>query len=98
MQHLLSKCGEVMFYHIYFGNLPQNNLNNEDQFWLYGDVQTFWWYWRKSSSLRESFYLLILLNAVRMPFALTEPFYADAFTDEIYPDTDTDDKNSPNVI
>ena len=31
---------------------------------------------------------------------LNERFYTDAFTDEIYPDTDrpTDDKNSPNVI
>ena len=29
---------------------------------------------------------------------LTERFYTHAFTDEIYPDTDTDDKNSPNVI
>ena len=29
---------------------------------------------------------------------LTEWFYTHAYTDEIYPDTDTDDKNSPNVI
>jgi len=29
---------------------------------------------------------------------LTERFYTDVFADEIYPDTDTDDKNSPNVI
>ena len=29
---------------------------------------------------------------------LNERFYTDAYTDEIYPDTDTDDKNSPNVI
>ena len=29
---------------------------------------------------------------------LTKRFYADALTDEIYPDTDTDDKNIPNVI
>ena len=30
--------------------------------------------------------------------AWTKRFYTDAFTDEIYPDTDTDDKNIPNVI
>ena len=29
---------------------------------------------------------------------LTERFFTDAFTDEIYPDIDTDVKNSPNVI
>ena len=29
---------------------------------------------------------------------VTEPFYTDACTDEIYPDTNTDEKNSPNVI
>jgi len=29
---------------------------------------------------------------------LTEWFYKHLYTDEIYPDTDTDDKNSPNVI
>jgi len=29
---------------------------------------------------------------------LTEPFYLDTFRDEIYPDTDTDNKNSPNII
>jgi len=29
---------------------------------------------------------------------ITERFYTDAFTDENYPDTDTNDKNSPNVI
>ena len=29
---------------------------------------------------------------------LTERFYTDTFTDEINPDIDTDDKNSPNVI
>jgi len=29
---------------------------------------------------------------------LTERFYTHLYTDEIYPDTDTDDKNSPNVI
>jgi len=29
---------------------------------------------------------------------LTERFYTDAFMDEIYPDTDTDDKNRPNFI
>ena len=28
----------------------------------------------------------------------TERFYTHLYTDEIYPDTDTDDKNSPNVI
>ena len=30
--------------------------------------------------------------------SLTERFYTHLYTDEIYPDTDTDDKNSPNVI
>ena len=29
---------------------------------------------------------------------LTERFYTHAFKDEIYLDTDTDDKNSPNVF
>jgi len=29
---------------------------------------------------------------------LHEPFYTDDFTDEIYPDTNTNYKNSPNVI
>jgi len=29
---------------------------------------------------------------------LTDWFYMDAFTDEIYRDTDTDDNNSPIVI
>jgi len=29
---------------------------------------------------------------------LTGRFNTDAFTDEMYPDTNTDDKNSPNVI
>jgi len=29
---------------------------------------------------------------------VTERFYTHLYTDEIYPDTDTDDKNSPNVI
>jgi len=29
---------------------------------------------------------------------LTERFYAHLYTDGIYPDTDTDDKNSLNVI
>jgi len=30
--------------------------------------------------------------------SLTERFYTHLYTDGIYPDTDTDDKNSPNVI
>ena len=30
--------------------------------------------------------------------SLTELFYTHLYTDEFYPDTDTDDKNSPNVI
>jgi len=30
--------------------------------------------------------------------SLTERFYTRLYTDEIYPDTDTDDKNSSNVI
>ena len=30
--------------------------------------------------------------------SLTERFYTHLYTDEIYPDTDTDDTNSPNVI
>ena len=29
---------------------------------------------------------------------LTERFYTHTYTDEIYPDTDTDDKNGPNVF
>jgi len=29
---------------------------------------------------------------------ITERFYTDAITDEIHPDTDTDDKNSLKVI
>ena len=37
------------------------------------------------------------VNRIRIKW-ITEPFYTDAFTDEIYPDTDTDDKYSPNVI
>ena len=50
-----------------------------------------------------SFYLLILLNVVRMPPArgyngsLSDSIRT-LFTGEIYPDTDTDDKNSPNVV
>jgi len=30
--------------------------------------------------------------------SLTERFYTHLYTDEIYPDTDTDNKNNPNVI
>jgi len=38
-------------------------------------------------------------DVIRMRIkSLTERFYTHLHTDEIYPDTDTDDKNSPNVI
>ena len=30
--------------------------------------------------------------------SLTERFFTHLYTGEIYPDTDTDDKNSPNII
>jgi len=69
-------------------------------FWLYGDVQTFWLYWRKSLSkyiLSPDFAKCPYVIRIRIKW-LTELFYTDAFTDEIYTDTDTDDKNIHNVI
>ena len=45
-----------------------------------------------------SFYLLILRNAVGMIKWPTGWFCTDAFTDGIYPYTDTEDKNRPNFI
>ena len=37
--------------------------------------------------------------AIRMRIkSLTERFYTNLYIDEIFPDTDTDDKNSPNVM
>jgi len=64
-----------------------------DLFLLNWDVQTFWLNWKKSLSPEFAKCLPYVIR-IRIKW-LTGRFYKDAFTDEIYPDTDTD---SPNVI
>ena len=80
-----------------------NNLNNVDCFYYIGMNKHFGYIGKKSLKL-----IIICLSpdfAKCRPYVicirikwLTERFYTAAFMDKIYPDTDTDNKNSPKVI